>query len=606
MEDMNEPNASVHNCSTGKEGFFHYLVFIYCDFGNHFTGLGLAIYLLYLVTLFLVVATTVDHFFCPSLEVIAKTLRLSQSVAGVTFLAFGNGAPEIFSSIAGASVERPDLVISGLFGSGMFLTCVVAGSIFIMTPFKMVERPFLRDAVFYLAATFWTFVLILHGKISVEHAFSFIGLYVIYTLFVLVVHHIYQTCIKDHPVVDNTVVMQSSSVARISTSPHHSPILKTPDGTLPPIPEVTEVITVEFDEITPWGVPPICKHWDSGEFHVTTDLLDDFGVLMEEDDGTVSPSSGPLTSSVKSVAGRTIFHTANRSGTLDFQDSVTMRLAALSTYKVFLYGVCPVNYHRWHRTTWWNKLLQAIRAPIVLVLKLTVPIVNYRDRHGSWCRPLNALHLITSPLFFLFAMGYGHVSLFEGFQLWTLFLALGGSLACLTLLSTVNSVPPRCHCLFAFLGFLASVTWIYVVATEIVHLLMTFGLVLKLSDNILGLTVLSWGNGIPDYIADVAIAKQGLPQMGISACFGGPLIILFLGFGIPMLAVTLKRPNHVIEVVYTRSSTLFFSFITASLLSSLIVFPLSRFQVSKAYGVYLIALYVVFLVVVILDEFKAF
>ena len=33
--------------------------------------------------------------------------RLSQNIAGVTVLAFGNGAPDIFSSMAGVSAERP-------------------------------------------------------------------------------------------------------------------------------------------------------------------------------------------------------------------------------------------------------------------------------------------------------------------------------------------------------------------------------------------------------------------------------------------------------------------------------------------------------------------
>jgi sodium/potassium/calcium exchanger 6 len=35
--------------------------------------------------------------------------RLSQNVAGVTIMALGNGAPDIFSSLAGISAERPEL-----------------------------------------------------------------------------------------------------------------------------------------------------------------------------------------------------------------------------------------------------------------------------------------------------------------------------------------------------------------------------------------------------------------------------------------------------------------------------------------------------------------
>ena len=85
----------------------------------------------------------------------------------------------------------------------------------------------------------------------------------------------------------------------------------------------------------------------------------------------------------------------------------------------------------------------------------------------------------------------------------------------------------------AFLGFVISVGWIYLIANEIVSLLKAFGIFFGVSDAILGLTVLAWGNSIGDLVADIAIAKQGYPRMGFSACFGGPLFNLLLGIGLP-------------------------------------------------------------------------
>ena len=49
---------------------------------------------------------------------------------------------------------------------------------------------------------------------------------------------------------------------------------------------------------------------------------------------------------------------------------------------------------------------------------------------------------------------------------------------------------------FAWLGFAVSIVWIYSIANEIVNLLQVFGIVMKLSDGILGLTLLAWGNSI--------------------------------------------------------------------------------------------------------------
>lgn len=54
---------------------------------------------------------------CPALFVISQTLGMSQNVAGVTLIAFGNGSPDIFAAIAGMTQGRPELVIGGLFGT---------------------------------------------------------------------------------------------------------------------------------------------------------------------------------------------------------------------------------------------------------------------------------------------------------------------------------------------------------------------------------------------------------------------------------------------------------------------------------------------------------
>lgn len=50
--------------------------------------------------------------------------------------------------------------------------------------------------------------------------------------------------------------------------------------------------------------------------------------------------------------------------------------------------------------------------------------------------------------------------------------------------------------LFAFLGFLTSALWINAAATEVVNVLRSLGVVFRLSNTVLGLTLLAWGNSI--------------------------------------------------------------------------------------------------------------
>ncbi|CAG8791459.1 30900_t:CDS:2, partial [Gigaspora margarita] len=67
-----------------------------------------------------------SDFFCPNLSTIAFKLKLSESVAGVTFLAFGNGSPDLFSTFSAMTHESGPLAIGELIGAANFITSVVA------------------------------------------------------------------------------------------------------------------------------------------------------------------------------------------------------------------------------------------------------------------------------------------------------------------------------------------------------------------------------------------------------------------------------------------------------------------------------------------------
>ena len=95
--------------------------------------LGLLIgYMVWLIYLALMIGTIADGFFVPTLRAIAAQLRLNDNVAGVTLVAFGGGAADIFSAIA--SFTNPDptvakIAIGSILGAGMFVLMVVSGSV---------------------------------------------------------------------------------------------------------------------------------------------------------------------------------------------------------------------------------------------------------------------------------------------------------------------------------------------------------------------------------------------------------------------------------------------------------------------------------------------
>ncbi|KWU44097.1 hypothetical protein RHOSPDRAFT_11990, partial [Rhodotorula sp. JG-1b] len=142
--------------------------------------------LLWLVFLFAFVGICASEFFCPNLSHISSRLGLSESVAGVTFLAFSNGSPDVFSTFSALRSNSGSLAIGELLGAASFITSVVAGTMALITPFRVQRRTFLRDVGFFTVAVTLTLCILYDQHIHLWEALLMVGLYVIYVLFVAV------------------------------------------------------------------------------------------------------------------------------------------------------------------------------------------------------------------------------------------------------------------------------------------------------------------------------------------------------------------------------------------------------------------------------------
>lgn len=121
------------------EGNFNFFELYYCSMQHMsntarnliFVPFGLFCMFLF----FYILGDTADSYLSPSLERITIKTGISQSLAGVTLLSFGNGAPDIFSAIssAGSSTRNTEsqfisdnkIASSALLGSAFFIISVV-------------------------------------------------------------------------------------------------------------------------------------------------------------------------------------------------------------------------------------------------------------------------------------------------------------------------------------------------------------------------------------------------------------------------------------------------------------------------------------------------
>jgi solute carrier family 24 (sodium/potassium/calcium exchanger), member 6 len=240
-------------------------------------------------------------------------------------------------------------------------------------------------------------------------------------------------------------------------------------------------------------------------------------------------------------------------------------------------------------------------------IKTPAPELDELEGPKGWNRWLVFLQLFTAP-FFVVTITWANmedditVSLYVRMVLGALIFSLLSLLVLLALTSPDRE--PKYRPLLCFLGFAVAIGWISTIANEVVGLLKAFGVILGMSDAILGLTIFAVGNSCGDLVADITVAKLGYPVMALSACFGGPMLNILLGIGIGGMYMTISRADHRHHKHPSKpikykpyeidvSTTLMISGITllVTLIGLLVVVPLNGWRMDKRVGLGLIVLW---------------
>jgi sodium/potassium/calcium exchanger 6 len=168
-----------------------------------------------------------------------------------------------------------------------------------------------------------------------------------------------------------------------------------------------------------------------------------------------------------------------------------------------------------------------------------------------------------------------------------------------------DTLPPPWRPFLSLLGFFVAIAWIATIATEVVSLLKTMGVILNISDSLLGLTIFAVGNSLGDLVADITVARLGYPVMALSACFGGPMLNILLGIGLGGMYMTVnggsRRNNEALqdvtpvqvpyEIVISKVLVISGATLLIILAGLLIVVPLNNWRMDRRIGWGLIAVW---------------
>lgn len=269
--------------------------------------------------------------------------------------------------------------------------------------------------------------------------------------------------------------------------------------------------------------------------------------------------------------------------------NTTNRKLTLSEWDDFLAHISPIDPDNWRRAGILGKIMNIIRAPLLFIGIITIPVVDREKRLSNWCRLLNTLHCITVPLFMVIAIKIDENWTVFGVTLRVMLLIPGAIVAIFVFRTTSAHEQPKYHAAFAYFGFMMSILWIYLLASEIISLLKTVGIIFGMTDTAIGLGVLAWGNSLGDIVANISLADAGYPRMALGASIGAPLLNLLLGFG---LSFTLSlEPGQVSPVVYSPTITLLCSTLTIILISLMLSTLVPAEKSRRPFGYMLIASY---------------
>nr|CAD2141058.1 unnamed protein product [Meloidogyne enterolobii] len=633
--------------------------------------------IIFFLFLFLHLSVTADSFFCENIATIVDVHNISQNIAGITFMAFGNGAPDIFGSIVSViSVPKPraDLAISELLGGSIFVTTCVVAAIALSRPFLLMRRPILRDICFHSAALILLLIVAnWEGKMPLWQPLAFLVLYTIYATTVVSGNLFRQKMLRERkkkkkseedlgkvqraiakimpkkitPLdiyaiegkppkneenkkkIENEKSKEKEETDRQNAQDQQQrqrSVLQLPINTLT-IPKITTNVCVDTPEE---------EGEKEEEFHAL-DYLEEgkfFGKeeLDAEGERALSRSTSPLpldisggryygsisspsstTQTIKTADSGIIIDCGRNTPLSPSGESASTLSPCRSEVEIlgikkekdefynkevkkFWERICPLNWKKFQNAGWAGKIYRILKIPSLLLLGLTIP------RAGKWSKLLAIVHAFLFPLILCCAFKLFSLHIFNSL-ITANYIALIISIFLVIFIGITTEIdkePCYYKWISSHVGFVLSIAWIYATAAEVLNVVLMLGNLFNIPYQILGLTAVAWCNSIGDLIADVSVARQGMPRMALSAAIGGPLFNLMVGFGSSFTIAKLQGKE--VTIRSDPVSNVMFLFLGISLFTTLTFLFSQKFNIGRLHGLTLLFVYLIFIICVILSQ----
>ncbi|XP_078391843.1 sodium/potassium/calcium exchanger 3-like [Cetorhinus maximus] len=504
--------------------------------------------------MFYALALVCDDYFVPSLEKICEHLQLSEDVAGATFMAAGSSAPELFTSLIGVFIAKSDVGVGTIVGSAVFNILCIIGlcGIFTRHDVPLTWWSLFRDSVSYIVSIL-ALILVIHD----EKVFWWETLIMtlLYVLYIIVMK--YNTRIRNyfvglsciHPERSGTEEPTAQQAAESNQKyPATVVILQTDHGA-----ESNSVVMVDELFLT----SPHKLSFPEASLRIM-----------------ITRHFGPRTR--LSMASRMLINERQRlirSQAVKPEPQVSLSIPEKRAVENGAGAGADVEPSRGDEAPDGNgnageaeesnrKGEQENVGPLI---PFKVP--DERCDVVKW--------LISWPLSFL-------------------------------LYCTVPNCSRARWEKYFMATFICSTLWIALFSYIMVWMVTIIGYSLGIPDVIMGITFLAAGTSVPDCMASLIVARQGMGDMAVSNSIGSNVFDILLGLGVPWMLRTLFLNYGSVVSINSKGIVYSVILLLASVSFMVIGIHLNKWKLDRRLGLGALLLYAVFLCLSILIELNVF
>ncbi|XP_022106970.1 sodium/potassium/calcium exchanger 4-like [Acanthaster planci] len=508
---------------------------------------ALVLHFMCVIYMFVALAIVCDDYFVSSLEKICERLGFSHDVAGATFMAAGSSAPELFTSIIGVFIAKGDVGVGTIVGSAVFNILVIIGlcGLFAGQVIPLTWWPMARDTVVYSISVLTLMCVIFDGKITWYESLLMLSMYAGYIFLMWLNPKI------SHNIHRKQEKRKAKKIAKRLESCNNR-------------------ASIQLEQVTP---------------------------LKPEKEETANGDTQPAPSADE--------NSPNSPKRLTFSDAglrlmLTKQFPARTRMRTACWLVIAEQKHALEaqKEAEFNSFGKEATGDSNGALGQThIPAKRHSMQQEELPEEeISAVIRVEAP--------DGLCQIPEGK------LAVVRWLVCLPLSTVMFFTIPDCRRKrfenWYMATFIVSVIWIAIFSYVMVWMVALIGFTLHIPDTVMGLAFLSAGTSVPDAMASLLVARQGLGDMAVSNSIGSNVFDVLLGLALPwFIKTTMINYGSVVNI---NSSGLLYSVILlfATVAITIITIHCHKWRLTKRVGILMFFFYAIFLTFAILVELNVF